>query len=300
MWRQVGVVLDELAEADVHALFVAFRDEDEVDGELAVDGLVGHQGVELGHLGALGVDGAAAYEHAGDVGQAGLRAGNDVGLKGWRDPGVGLGDGHGVVLPIDGDGFGRALVALGVDDRVAGRAVLGDADVVDAGGLAAELVEEALDHLGGLRNAFAAVRDAGLLDPLLQVLDVLVDVLVDVVEDLADLRRRGLGVGTDTAGAIGLHVQRLLGLGGALRSGLFARFTTEREQDRSSENTGFPGTLHRHLSGARFHGRPCAWAHRGSAGRGAGGKRIFAADQEHGIFRCVSGIPQLPEQARRA
>src|SRR5262249_13859627 len=61
---------------------------------------------------------------------------------------------------------------------------LGDADVVDARLLAAELFEEAFHHLGALWNALAAVRDARLTNPLLQVHDVVVDVVVDVLENL--------------------------------------------------------------------------------------------------------------------
>ena len=62
--------------------------------------------------------------------------------------------------------------------------------VEDARVLAAELLEEALHHLGALGNALAAVRDAGLLDPLLEVFRVLVDVRVDVREDLLQVGRQ--------------------------------------------------------------------------------------------------------------
>src|SRR5205823_4939714 len=69
----------------------------------------------------------------------------------------------------------------------AGRSPLGDADVVDPRLLAPELLEEALDHLGRFGDAFTAVRDARLTNPLLQVLDVIVDVLIDVGEDLLEI-----------------------------------------------------------------------------------------------------------------
>src|SRR5690606_11290185 len=67
-------------------------------------------------------------------------------------------------------------------------APFGNADVVDAGLLAAELVEKALHHFGGLLNAFAGVRNAGLLNPLLQIQHVLIDVGVYVAEDFAESR----------------------------------------------------------------------------------------------------------------
>ena len=85
-----------------------------------------------------------------------------------------------------------------VDHGVAGRAVFGDADVENLGLLAAQLVEEALDHLGRLGDALTRVRDAGLPDPLLKVLDVLVDVLVDVGDDLR-VAVIGRGVGFSPA-----------------------------------------------------------------------------------------------------
>ena len=200
--EQIGVIRDELAQADVHAFFIAFCDEDDVHWKLAVDCLVSHQSVKLSHLRPLGVGRAAADQDAWNVRQPCLRPGDDLCLKGRCDPGVGLRDGHGVVLPVDGDRLGSTLVALGVDDGVAGRAILGDPDVVDARRLTAHLVEEALYHLGGLGDTFTGVRDTWLLDPLLQILDVLVDVRVDVVEHLLDFRWRTSDLGRHTAAAI--------------------------------------------------------------------------------------------------
>ena len=78
---------------------------------------------------------------------------------------------------------------MGVDHGVAGTAVLRYANVVDAGLLAAKLVEETLHHLRALRDSLAAVGDAGLADPLLQVLDVVVDVAIDVSKGFLQVRR---------------------------------------------------------------------------------------------------------------
>ena len=142
----------------------------------------------MGELRAFGVGGSAADEDffVGGVDARGCSV-DEAAFEGWGDPGFGLGDGHGVVHPVEDEGFGCTFVAFGIDDWVAGGAVLGDADVVDAGGLAAEFVEEAFDHLGGLGDAFAGVGDAGLLDPALEVGDVIVDVGVDVVVDLLEV-----------------------------------------------------------------------------------------------------------------
>ena len=61
--EQLGVVLDELAQADVHALFVALGDDDQVHRQLAVHGLDRAERVQLRHLRALRVGGAAAEQH---------------------------------------------------------------------------------------------------------------------------------------------------------------------------------------------------------------------------------------------
>ena len=180
--EEVGMILDELADADVHPLFVAFSDEDDVDRQLAGDRLDRHQRLPLRMLRPLAVDRAAA-----DQDFLVRRLLDDARFEGRGDPGVGLRHRHRVVLPVNRDRARRAFVAAGVDDRVARRAPLGDADVVDARFLAAKLVEEALHHLGAFRDAFAAVRDARLANPLLQVHDVIVDVLVDIGEDLLEL-----------------------------------------------------------------------------------------------------------------
>ena len=207
------------------------------------DGLVGHERVELCHLGALGVGGSATDEDARDVGQTGLGAGDDLGFKGRSDPGVRLCNRHGVVLPVDGDGLGRAFIALGVDDGVAGRAVFGDADVVDTRSLAAHLIEEAFDHLGGLGNSFTGVGDAGLLDPLLQVLDVLVDVRVDVIEYLLDFRRCAVDLGGYSAAAVRSECRESVSRWSRLIGGLVA-LAAERQKNRSGEKTDFPGCRH--------------------------------------------------------
>src|SRR5262249_21376894 len=182
--EEIGVVLHELADADVHALLVAFRDEDHVDRQFAGDRLDGHQRVELRHLGPLRVRGAAADEHL-----LVRRLLDDPRFEWRRLPDVGLRDRHRVVLPVDRDRSWRAFVAARVNDRVAGRAPLGDADVVDARLLAAELLEESLHHLGAFRDAFATVRDARLADPFLEVHDVVVEMLVDVLEDFLQVFR---------------------------------------------------------------------------------------------------------------
>ena len=233
--EEVGVVGHELAQADVHALFVAFRHKDDVIRELAVDGFVGHQGVQLRHLTALGVGGSASNEDPGGVGQASGLTVNDAALEGGGDPQLGLSDGHGVVLPVDGDGLGGPLIALGVDDRVAGGAVFGDADVVDAGGLAAEFIEEALHHLGTLRNTFAGVGDAGLLDPLLEIFDVVVDVLIDIVEGLLEFGGNVIIGRFDSGGVVGLDAQ--LGFGGS-SCGLWLRIASGEANQSADQAQG--------------------------------------------------------------
>jgi hypothetical protein len=246
--EELGVGGDELVEAHGHALFIAFGDDDEVDGELAVGGLDGHEGVELGHFGALGVDGSAADEDLleGRVDASGFAV-DETAFEGRCDPEVGLGDGHGVVHPVDEEGLGRAFVAGGVDDGVAVLAPLGDADVVDVGLLAAELVEEAFDHLGGLGDAFAGVGDGGLLDPLLEIFDVLIDVFVDVGEGLL----LGLGHvgGVDLDGLIAVGTDAEFWSGAGSDGGLWGGLATVEEGRGEQEGCGEISSLH--LDGLR-------------------------------------------------
>ena len=225
------MILHELAEPEVHALFVAFGDEDQVDGHRAGDRFDRHQGVPVGELGAFGVGRAAADHHF-----LVRRLFHEARLERRRAPRIGLGDRHGVVLPVDRDRPRRAVVAFRVDDRVAWRAPLGDADIVDARGLAAELLEEALDHFGRLRDAFAAVRNTRLAHPLLQVLDVLVDVLVDVA----------------------VHVLQLVGNPGQVR---FDRFVAGRPDPQ-------PGFRGRSRRGSWLLRRPSRAAGREQGGEG--------------------------------
>jgi hypothetical protein len=173
------MILDELPQADVHALLIAFGDEDQIDGQLAVHGLDGAERVQLRHLRAFRIRGAAADQHL-----LVRRLFDESRFERRRRPRIRLRDRHRVVHPVDQHRLVGALVALRIDDGIAGRAVFGDADVIDARLLAAKLVEESLHHFGGLGNALARVRDARLANPLLQVLDVRVDVVVDVRKDL--------------------------------------------------------------------------------------------------------------------
>ena len=116
--------------------------------------------------------------------------------------------------------------------------------------LAAELLEEALDHLGRFGNALAAVRDARLADPLLQVLDVIVDVLVDVAVDLLQLVGRnlrhvgldlGVARGTDAEFGFRLRLRR----GGVLRLRRRRRAAGSRTE-RGGEEDEQGGFDHRH------------------------------------------------------
>ena len=166
-------------------------------GSLPCTALIARKRVQLRHLRALRVGGAAADQHL-----LVRRLLDQPRLEGRRRPRVGLRDRHRVVHPVDQQRLLGALVALRVDDGIAGRAVFGDADVEDLRLLAAELVEEALHHLGGLGNALAGVRDARLANPLLQVLDVRIDVLVDVREDLLQLGRHLAQVRLDLGVAV--------------------------------------------------------------------------------------------------
>jgi hypothetical protein len=132
-----------------HPLFVALGHDDEIHRQLAVHGLDGAEGVELRHLRALGIGGAAADEHL-LVG----RLFDETRFEGRVLPRIRLRHRHRVVHPVDEHRLLGALITLGVDHRIARRAVLGDARIVDLRLLAAELVEEALHHLGRLGNAF--------------------------------------------------------------------------------------------------------------------------------------------------
>ena len=199
--EEVRVILHELAQSEIHPLFVALGDEHEVHRQRTGDRLDGHQRVPVGELRPLRV-GRAAPDHHLLV----RRLFHQARLERRRRPRIGLRDRHRVVLPVDGNRARRAVVAFRVHDRIARRAPFSDADVVDPRGLAPELLEEALDHLRRLGNPLAAVRDAGLSHPLLQVLDVLVDVIVDVavhllqfVGHLAQIRLDGFVAGRANA-----------------------------------------------------------------------------------------------------
>src|SRR6185437_3786309 len=188
--EEVRVLLHEFAQADVHALFIPFRDDDQVHGQLAQHGFHRSERVVLGHLGPLGVHRATAYQYFAVVDvEPGSFAVDELAFERGSHPVLRLRDRHRVVHPIEDQCLGRTLITFRIDDGVAGRAVLGNAYVVYARLLAAELVEESFDHLGTLGDALAAIGDAGLADPLLQVLDVLIDVGVDVREDLLQVRR---------------------------------------------------------------------------------------------------------------
>ena len=181
--EQFRMVLHPLAQADVHALLVAFGNDDQIHRQLSVHGLDRAERVELRHLRAFRVCRAAPDQH--------LLVGpllDETRFERRVVPRVGLRDRHGVVHPVDEERLLGALVTLGVNDGIARRAVFSHAHVKDLCLLAAELVEEGLDHLRRLRDALTGVRDAGLFNPLLQVVDVLVDVLVDVGVDLLQVR----------------------------------------------------------------------------------------------------------------
>ena len=62
--EQIRVIADELAQADVHPLLVALGHEDQIHRQLAHHRLHRRDGVQHGHLAALGVGGAAADDHA--------------------------------------------------------------------------------------------------------------------------------------------------------------------------------------------------------------------------------------------
>ena len=201
-FEKVRMIDHELAQADVHPLLVALGDEDEVHGQLTCHRLDRHQRIPIGELRPFRVRRAAPNQHL-----LIWRLLDEPAFERRRFPRIGLCDRHRVVLPVDRDRPRRAFVALGIDDRIAWRAPLGEADVIDARFLAPELLEEPLHHLGRLGNALAAVRDARLTDPLLQVLDVVVDVLIDVGEDLFEIvvldlahvgLNRGVAVRTDS------------------------------------------------------------------------------------------------------
>src|SRR5262249_33781720 len=143
--EQFRMILDELAEPDVHALLVTLGDEDQVDRHRAGDRLDRHERVPVRDLRALRVGGTAADQHLLVWSLL-----DQFALERWLLPRIGLRDRHRVVLPVNGDRARRAVVTLRVDHGVAWRAPLGDADVVDARRLAAELLEEPFHHFRGL------------------------------------------------------------------------------------------------------------------------------------------------------
>ncbi len=61
--EEVGMVLNELAQADVHALFVALRHKDEIHRQLAHDLSHGHKSLKLRELRPFGVHRATADKH---------------------------------------------------------------------------------------------------------------------------------------------------------------------------------------------------------------------------------------------
>ena len=127
----------------------------------------------------------------------------------------------------------RALVAFGVNHRIAGGAVFGDADVIHAGLLAAELIEEAFDHFGAFRDALAGVRDAGLADPLLKIVDMLVDVVVDVGEDFFQIVGSLAEVGLDGFIAVRADAELLRADGPSMRRSASDRWCRRRTEKRS-------------------------------------------------------------------
>ena len=176
--------LHELAKADRHPLFVTLGDDDQVHGKLPGHLLDSHQRIPLRHLPALRVVRAPADHHFLE-----RRLFDQASLERRRYPYVRLSHRHRVVHPVNQQRSRRAEIALRVYDRVALRSVFGRADVVDTRLLTAQLFPEALHHFRGFRNALTGVRDAWLLNPLLQVAHVLVDVLVDVGINLFQLLR---------------------------------------------------------------------------------------------------------------
>jgi hypothetical protein len=235
------MILHELPQADVHALFVAFGDDDQVDRQLPVHRLNGAERIQLRHLRPLRVGRAAADQHFLVRGLL-----DQPCFKRRRRPRIGLRDRHRVVHPVDEQCLGRALVTLGVHDRIARRAVLGDANVEHLRLLTAQLIEEALHHLGRLGNAFARVRDAGLANPLLQILHVLIDVLVNVGMHLLHFRRQLAEVRGDLRIPIRTNTQ-LLGrrrrAGGRRSWRLIARHRNEQrtEGDHDASHNGLLG-----------------------------------------------------------
>ncbi len=193
-FEQVRVVPHEVAKPNIHALFVSLGHEDYIHRQLSPHGSNRHERVISSHLRSFRIHRASGHQHFLELALL-----NDARFKGRNFPDIGLRHGHGIVLPIDNDGLRRALVALGVHHRISRQSPLGDARIIDFRFLTPELIEETLDHLGGFLNAFAAVRNARLPDPLLQpflhvFVEVFVDVSVDFLEFLTlDLRHVDMG-----------------------------------------------------------------------------------------------------------
>jgi hypothetical protein len=146
------MIAHPFAQPDVHALFVAFSDDDQIDGKLAVHGLDRAKRVQLRHLRPFGVRGATADQHFRI-----RRLLDEPRFERRMLPRVGLRDRHRVVHPVDEERLLCTLVALGIHDGIARRAVLGDANIEHLRLLASELVEEAFDHFGRLGDALTGV-----------------------------------------------------------------------------------------------------------------------------------------------
>ena len=161
-------------------LLLAFRDEHEVDRELAAGAADRVQGREEGGLRAFLVGRAAADQDRALAGHF-----DEPRLPGRRAPLGGDGLLH-VVHEIERDGLFGARVERREDRGVPlGRDALG---VLEAG-----VERELLHQLGALLHADVLGRDRGLVDPLLEARDGLVVAALDFVIDVAELALGGGG-----------------------------------------------------------------------------------------------------------
>src|SRR5712692_8181646 len=150
--------------------FLAFGDENKIDGELVTGAADGVKGGKEGGFGAFLVHGAAADDHFAEAGLI-----NQRGVPGRRGPFGGI-DLLYVIHEIEADGFGSAGVEGGED---AGLAVGGNLGDLREAGFA--------KHLHGELAAFVHTAifggDGGLANPGLQALEGFVVTLVDFGED---------------------------------------------------------------------------------------------------------------------
>src|SRR5215469_8874737 len=109
------MIPDKVSQPDIHTFLIAFGNEDHVDRQFSPYLSNCFQGVILGHFRPFGIGRASGNEHLLE-----LTLLYDGRIKWGYAPYIRLRYRHGVVLPVDDDRLGSAVIALGVDNGIAG------------------------------------------------------------------------------------------------------------------------------------------------------------------------------------